>query len=363
MRNLLIGLAVGLTVCGSWPLLLFGAEPPTSASVSPTVNPSVRTPTNATSANAPTAVSAPVLVNSSTTSESAPLSLLDERLRGGWYAEVDYLLWRVRRGDLDLAVVKPNGLFAPQGSIASVDLDTRSGYRVGAGYRIPESDWQLGARFTDFHSAGSRSLAAPNGGALLASQTSSVLVTDVQSAQSTVGFDYNVLDLEASRWINRWDPLSFRLHAGGRLAWIYQDFQVIYTEPIQGPIAVSKPTDYFGGGPRIGADAWWTIANGLGFYANASSSLLVGQFRSTLSDASSPLIYKDRFEQITPTVDLGIGLGWTSRHVRLSAGYEITHWFALASSPMLFDDTRGLYQRGASGLSLDGLTIRLVLSR
>jgi hypothetical protein len=283
---------------------------------------------------------------------------------GGLFVSGEYLLMKPRRRALDFAIVDPIDNGVPEGSIESINWDWSSGLRVGGGYRAPGSSWEVGVFYTYLHSSDHRTLEAPDGGALYATLTHPGAIEQVAVAAGSSSLNYNVIDLEVGRHFCLGDCFEARLFGGGRAAWIDQRLHVLYDGIDANLAEVTSPIDFDGGGLRAGGEGWWKLGGGFGLFARAAGSLLVGNFRTHLTETNAAgatviVNVSDRFEKVVPVAELGAGVAWQSQHVRLSAGYEIVNWFNLVDSPDFVDDVhQGKLGRRTGNLSLDGVTVR-----
>lgn len=287
---------------------------------------------------------------------------------GEIFVDVEYLLMKPRRRNLDFAITDPTSTGAPQGTIESLEWDTDSGVRFGGGYRLPGDGWEVGAFYTYLHSHGGRSLTRPNGGTLFATLTRPGTVEQVDTASGTTSLNYQVLDVEIGRtwWAN--DALALRCFGGARFAWIDQGLDVTYDGGDAIMTQVSSPINFEGGGVRVGGEAFWHLRWGLGLFANGSASLLTGDSRTRLTQTdnagtTTSVDVSEKFDKLIPVAELGLGIGWEYRNVQVRLGYELTNWFGLIDSPDFVSETQqGKMGHRTSDLSLEGLVARIGMS-
>jgi hypothetical protein len=287
----------------------------------------------------------------------------------GLFATGEYLLVQPRRNALDFAVISPNTNLAPGGEVYSLNWETRSSFRMGFGYQLPDEPWQIGITYTYVHSAQNRSLVAPDGGILYATLTRGGGVDDVLTADGSTNLDFNVIDLEASRLICVSPHLDVKVFGGGRFAWIDQKLIAVYNGGSAGAIndTVSSPVYFNGGGLTAGAQAFWKIYQGLGLYGRVRTSLLTGQFRNFLTETNNngaePIVdVSERYRQVVPVTEIGMGLGYQGDHLLFSVGYELQNWFDMVNSLDFPSGSNiGKPGRRVSDLSLDALSVQLGL--
>jgi hypothetical protein len=283
----------------------------------------------------------------------------------------EYLLMRPHRNALDFAIVAPFANVGPNGSIESVGWETRSGFRFGAGYRLPCDGWQFGFNYTYLHSSGGQDLNAPPGGTLFATLTHGGGFDDVTRASGTTSLDYNVIDLDLSKRAALNDTLDVTFFTGGRFAWIDQKLGAVYNGGSAGAnnALVSSPVYFNGAGVSVGGEGFWKICHArggaIGLFAKGRGSLLVGHFRDFLTETNNNgtvvlVNVKEKYEQIVPVAEVGIGLGWEAEHIRFRVGYELSNWFNMIHSPDFPDGTSsGKLSRRTGDLMLEGLAVKL----
>jgi hypothetical protein len=281
-----------------------------------------------------------------------------------WILNGDYLYMRPRRRAQDYAIVDPSNDGHVAGTIESLDWDHRSGMRVGGGVGFGNS---LDAVFlyTYLHSENAGSVTAPDGGVLFATLTHPGTVDQVTSAAAATSFNYNVYDFEIGKSFPVGDSFSMRLFGGSRSARIDQNFNALYDGLTANKDFVSSRVQFMGSGVRVGGEGIWGHCSGFGLYGRASASLLLGDFKTHLSenDNAGTTVLVDvteRFEKVVPVLELGVGLTWRYEGLRVSVGYEFTNWFGLADMPNFVDDFhQGKFAHHINDLSIDGLTARL----
>lgn len=284
----------------------------------------------------------------------------------GLFFNVDYLYVRPQRNAMDFAIVAPNTIQIPAGSIESIGWQSNSGIRFGFGYRTADA-WEIGFTYTNLHNTGSTNLAAPAGGTLYATLTRANTFDDVTTASASDSLNYNVIDLEAGKHLAGGDSLDLKVFGGGRFAWIDQGLTAIYNGGSASAVnaLVDVPVHFRGAGLSVGAEGWWKVYHGLGLYALGRGSILAGQFinyyTETNNNNTTVLVnVKEKYTQLVPVTDVSLGAGFQGEHLSLRVGYELTNWFSMVNSPS-FPSSIGLVSRRTSDLMLEGLVVRLGL--
>jgi hypothetical protein len=287
----------------------------------------------------------------------------------GFYFTGDYLLLRPRRDAFDYAISSPNTTQTPGGTVAEAAWNTESGFRFGTGYKLPGQDWTIGVTYTNFSSHGDTAAAAPVGGALYATLTRAGSYDEVDTAAAATNIDYNVIDIDISHRIQVSDNFAVNVFGGGRFAWINQEFSAVYNG---GPDkatndTVTSPVYFNGAGLTFGSEGQWNVYHGLSIYARARGSLLSGQFRNFLTETANNnsvviVNVNEKYDEIVPVAELGLGLNYCAEHWHVSVGYELANWFSMVNSLDFPDSSNiGKIGRRTSDLSIEGLAVQLGL--
>jgi hypothetical protein len=284
---------------------------------------------------------------------------------GAWLATADYLLWRPRLDGTDYALLDPRRDLATQGRVRNHTYDTRSGLRVGLGYRLPGHGWDIGVIYTYLNTSGSDALAAQPGGVLYPTLTRPGLIDVADRAAATAGLDYQVFDIDFGKRFAVDPYLSLRVFGGVRLASIDVDLNAVYDGGQARLAEVRTCTGLEGAGPTAGAEARWDVSDRLGLFGTARGGLLFADFDGRVRETNAGRAVlnadvSDQFAGLAPFVSVGLGGSWRWRALTLAAGYEVTHWFNATTRPVLVDDfADGKVVRRRGDLSLDGIFLRL----
>jgi hypothetical protein len=284
---------------------------------------------------------------------------------GGLFVDADYLYLKPYRRDLDFAILSPNQAGDPEGPIASDPWRSRSAFRVGAGYRLPDAGWEVGFSYTYLHDEQGAFAAQPANGLLFATQTHPGTVEFAGSALADAALSYNVYDLEVGRRLEVGDNVTLRPFGGLRFAQIDQNFTVLYNGGDANLDTVGSRLQFEGGGLRVGGEANWMVLEHLSLYGRAAGSLMVGDSRVAQTEfnnggATTLTNVSESFRKIVPVMELAAGVAYQRGHVRLSLGYEMTNWSGLIDTPEFVDDVhQGKYLRNVSDLGVDGFAAKV----
>ncbi|MCP5506204.1 MAG: MOMP family protein [Chlamydiales bacterium] len=247
-----------------------------------------------------------------------------------------------------ITVQRPN---PPNGDVKANDFGWDLGLKAGLGYKTAHDKWDIYARYTWFESNSTSSTRKDDPSLLVALKSLAALIAS--HAKSSVGIDYNNIDLELARSFFTSGRFSLRPHIDVKTTWLNLSQRVTYKffnfrdTPITGlDFKVNHSCKLWGIGPRIGVDGKLFIGNGFSFNGDLAGSILYSRFKANhkeiwpiIKQSSSQLsggsIYslKDSFHQFIPFVQMGLSLGWETflnkkkQHLSLKGGYEVQYFW------------------------------------
>ncbi len=283
----------------------------------------------------------------------------------GLYGSAEYLLLRPHLRTQDYALVDPLNDIVPQGRVASVQDHLSSGFRIGVGYRLANSGWDVGLFYTFLDSRGSSFAIAPNGGLLYPELTRPGLTDSALSAIAHARLNYNVFDLEMGKVIAYDDWTQFRLFSGIRFASIRQSVNTLYNGMLADNAFSESKSNFTGAGPIFGGEMRWNLSHSLSVFGKAQGGLIYGHTVSGLIETNNggATLYNnvsDVYHSIVPMIGCAIGATWQYRGVTMTAGYQAVNWFGLIQRQAMINDfSEGKMIPRASDLSLDGFFFQL----
>ena len=281
-----------------------------------------------------------------------------------FFVDGDYLYVRPRSRNMDYALVDPFSDGRVAGNFQSLDWNWQSAFVVRAGAQLDQG-LEIIFSYSYLHDASQGGVMAPDSGTLFATMTHPGTVDQVNSAFANTSFNYNLFDFELARTFKLADCFALWVFGGSRSARIDQNFNVLYDGNTANKDFVASQVRFNGTGARLGGEAIWHPGDGWGLYGRAAASLVLGDFKTQLSEVNNAgatvlVDVTDRFQKVVPVLDLGFGITHQYRGWRITAGYEYTNWFGLADLPDFVDDFhQGKFTRRVSDVSIDGLVVRV----
>lgn len=302
-------------------------------------------------------------------------------VKQGFFLEGEFLYWKAVEDGLDYALKRDLVAeeFITDRKVKEVEYDWHSGYRVGAGYRLPWS-WDIALRYTHYrsHDRDSAHTELPEGNV---SDLDCTLVRQanarILSGISRIKLRYNTLDLDFSRHHFAINRLHLVFLLGGRAAWIEQRWKNRFVpRPIAGSIpGVTSVDDNWriaGGGPRVGMEGNVALGAGFAITGNAAISGIVARQKvhfATVIPGGGLFMNRANFTtkqtRFFPEFETGLGLKW-SRYFNNSWGlqllikYELLNWWNI-NDVMRLGDAEGIDDQEPGNLGLHGVTAHLTI--
>lgn len=104
-----------------------------------------------------------------------------------FFVSGEYLYWQPNEGGLDYGILVKNFSTPPlqTGGPSSLNFQWSNGYRLEAGYRLPNDRWEISARWTQFSSLAKGNTIANSAELLFPQFTNSVLVDSLSTSPIT----------------------------------------------------------------------------------------------------------------------------------------------------------------------------------
>lgn len=293
--------------------------------------------------------------------------LQKNRTPEGWFADVEYKYWKMRRRDLDYAASSSNSALAiGQGTIHELEFDRDSGFQASMGY-VTSDGWKIGFRYTNFRTDENASLTRAPGETLFSTRSHPKFNEEAITADVDSLFDMNVFDLEVRGPIVLSERASLNVFGGIRWADVDQEFETLYDgfDFVNGEINNMHSMDAIG--LRLGGEGTWTLVKGLYLFGGAETSLLYGSHETSLHETDYEngvqdvlVDVSDKYQQAITSLSTSVGIGLNARDYEFRIGYEFNIWYNLADRLVFLDDTHeAIFSHSNHDIVLDGFFSRL----
>jgi hypothetical protein len=284
-------------------------------------------------------------------------------LRAGESTTIDYAV------PINGAIVPPVEPTLPVGPIATLNQDYESGFRVGGWWqRTCESQIAFSYTHYDSQTEDSVTIDPADNIVLLpvlvhpATVAADSFFTD---AAAQYDLEYRAIDIEYKHVMI--SDCMYRVHylVGARYLHYDEEFGAQYTNATTIE-TVQAENDFEGIGLRGGFEGeWGGVQGGLLAYGKLIGGAIAGELTSSYTQANNfdgvVVLATREDDRIVPSIEVEAGIGWRSRNQRwrLSAGYNITALFNLASANSLIQSVRsGQFSDNDDTFTLDGLVAR-----
>jgi hypothetical protein len=314
-------------------------------------------------------------VGAGTNCESPPPSATN------WFGGADFLYVRPHFSEATAYARGTEGASSLNVTAQALEFDYQPAFRVFAGYRFDGTDTELQftyTRMTGQTEAGTANLSPghfvvdPFGNVV-----GDVVVVDPNSAlfgQQIVGgdriqvnatVDVNIFDFDLIKpLVLSCGPWELKYTVGVRLVDIDQSYQSVISDSGAFFSGGQYTANYVGAGPRVGFQAlrYFGWQRQFSLFANASGSLLVGQYEMRFSQTTTAPPFQasqDTDEiRVIPVAETEIGAGWSPfPWMNVSAGWLFQAWFDLGASGGTFG---GFYTvtENTNLMAFEGLFVR-----
>ena len=252
-------------------------------------------------------------------------------------------------------------------AVAAFGYDT--GFRVGGAWAIDRCS-SFTANYMWYQADTSDSISLPGGGSFLRADTvhpSTVNVAaDSLSAQALYNFSLQSVDVNYKALLWHGDDFAVNYLFGLRYSRIQQQFGATYS--ILGTTNVNTNVDFNGIGPRIGFEGERLLGDcGLLVYSKGSVNFLFGSNsadylqRNIFTGIQAQTSLRETRIVTVPEFELGTGWQTCDGCFRITAGYYVSAWFNMMTTPEYLSTVRenpNSFERQVKTLTLDGLCLR-----
>jgi hypothetical protein len=265
---------------------------------------------------------------------------------------------------------------APFGIIGVADPDYDLGVRVGGELEFTPCS-AIFVQYAFFETTADSTVGAPAipGGGFgavdsLVHHPDAGVGTSIQPVTATYDIEFQLGDAAYRQILLRNQQQELSVFAGGRFGELDQRFaQIGQFNPGPDEIATTTNIEFTGAGPMAGIDGDQRIGiTGFSVYGRALIAALAGNFESDYSMVSTNggLLAMARWDddRIVPMLEYELGVAWTNPqgNLRFSAGYVMSHWFNVVTTPVFVDAVQAdNYVNVDDTISFDGLVGRAEL--
>ncbi len=266
----------------------------------------------------------------------------------------------------------------PFGTIGVVDPSYDIGFRLGGELQVtPCSGVFVSYAFFDTTEESSVVPPAAVGGGLgavgsLVHHPGAAITASVGPVDATYDIEFQLGDAAYRQILYRDCVHSLSSFVGARFAQLEQRFlqQGEFAGGAAGTIQTTTNIEFTGAGPMAGLDSMHKLGEtGFSVYGRALVAAITGSFEShyrMLNTTTDVLLAESIWEddRIVPMLEYELGIAWTSprSRVRLAAGYMMSHWFNVVTTPVLVDAVQAdNYVDVGDTISFDGLVGRAEL--
>jgi hypothetical protein len=270
----------------------------------------------------------------------------------GIFGSAEFLWWNVCHSDdlligvTDTTLTTGAATRITSGTTETFKFHYKPGFRVNLAYNLPCTDWFIGASYTYFHFHIDKTVSAPPGGTLWASNfpvTPGLINAAALDAFATTTIKYDVIDLVAA-YVASCDGITGGVYAGLRYLIFDEKFTTNYRfnelggilEPGTARWHVYMPA----GGLTAGWDGIYKICGGWGLRGRLGCSALgarakhrqqwtfteIGTVTTTLVGSNNT-----RHCQVIWGWDAAVGINydtfWCCLPVNIAIGYEVYDWW------------------------------------
>jgi len=222
-----------------------------------------------------------------------------------FFAQGALLYWQAEEGGLSYAIESAS-------STKNLPFNWDFGFNVGLGYRIPHDTWQLLLQFTNLQTHTDAKSHADAKHALL--PTWQTPLASALAATAHWRLHLGLIDLSLSKPLHATSTLTLTPQIGIRWGSIRQKYNIAYQGSAE-EVLLRMKNKFWGIGPSLGAAGDYALTRSFSLIANASITLLYGQFylhqdTDTYPSKDKLLGVHSLYSALSPALGAGAGLRW-----------------------------------------------------
>ena len=268
----------------------------------------------------------------------------------GFYAGIDFLLWKVNENGNDFAIKRTTPVNPAIGSgllgkFYEGEFEWQPGVRPWVGYQFKPDHWKIEGVYTYYQTGKSTRVNQPEAAitntdlASLNATLNGDLGNATATARSSTNFIYNAGDLTLKKLFQISPYFYLTFQAGLKGLWVRQHWHVTYRDVLNNIGKHREFWKYYGAGPRIGLETEWYLGKGFSFEFMGAAAFLYGEKtqkqKYTLFLVDSGVVGTFPFQDFNlsknttlPTTELKASIRWGRVFMdflefNIHAGYEI----------------------------------------
>lgn len=260
------------------------------------------------------------------------------------YVSASFTYWQPIQSNMEIGVVATHSAgITAGGRVENFNADFEPGFKVALGMNFDHDSWDSQLAYTWFRGNSSETLKADGEEGIYPLWTTPLVINDFASASENWKLHIDLLDWELGRshYVGR--QLTFRPFVALRGAWIRQNVDVAYDNPLNignANVDVRGKSHSWAVGPRMGLNTNWIFCDDFRIFGNGAADILYTRYTSLKStetvagaNTSTFVINQTGYGTIRTHMELELGLGWGmyidcyNWYLDFSAGYGFQVFF------------------------------------
>ena len=291
----------------------------------------------------------------------------------GVYVSAEALYWKFFEGGTDYVFnAAPQPIANYHDWMRYVDFDWRFAFRVTAGYKLDNPDFDIWSTYTRFTTDQSSRVTGSTLSRLYPNENVTINA-DYTSASQSWKISYNVLDLNVGR--NYFLRRTFSAHpfVGLRGAIIDQRGKAAWNGSATSDFLYKSKNDFTGIGLVAGTQGRWHFDQHWSVFGSLLGSLLYGRYdvdttlRQVYPTVTTPLSLDSDTRRVVPNMAADAGVRWEydafsyQTRFALTLAYEFQYWWAQNQTLHTKSGTTYAWDRWAEDFGMQGVKLNLGL--
>lgn len=282
------------------------------------------------------------------------------------FMNASFIYWQPKEGELELGQYDPINDNLDYYETINMSLDYHPGFKVSFGFNYDYDNWDIVGNYLRYHSTDKKGYSPPN----WAVDINDFWTTTTNSAHmdSKLKVHLDLVSLILGRYFYVGKKLILRPNIGLQGGIINQRLYITSVDyTYRWDVSSNYRSHSWCVGPYAGLDTSWILTQGFNVAGNVGFSLLYQDFHSRAKVQDNDVLtnytnYKFNPSQITPNIDLNLGLGWGAYflnnrcHFNILASYEFNYFFNQNLFRQLLSS---LLYASKGDLMLHGLTLKV----